>query len=63
MSIVWQKRLDLCKKILSDGHAKNITQVALEYGFKDMSHFSQAFKKQFGMTPKEVYSRNKFYFV
>jgi YesN/AraC family two-component response regulator len=30
-----------------------ITEIAYQVGFKDPSHFSKLFKKQFGMSPKE----------
>ncbi|WP_311948720.1 helix-turn-helix domain-containing protein [Mucilaginibacter terrae] len=33
---------------------KNPNEVYLEVGFEDLSHFSFAFKKEFGKTPSEV---------
>lgn len=32
----------------------NISQVALESGFKNLSHFSKAFKKVYGISPTEI---------
>lgn len=32
----------------------NVTQVAFEVGFKDLSHFSQSFKEEFGYNPSEA---------
>jgi AraC-like DNA-binding protein len=46
-------------------HAKNalatseraIADIALEAGFYDQSHFTAAFRRQFGMTPAEYRTR------
>ncbi|RCR67896.1 AraC family transcriptional regulator [Larkinella punicea] len=48
-----KKRLDEAHFQLSNQHLKP-AQVYLEVGFEDLSHFSFAFKKQFGKTPTEV---------
>ena len=37
----------------------NITQIAFEVGFKDSSHFSKLFKKQFGKSPSVYQKENK----
>ncbi len=34
--------------------AKKVNEVYLEVGFKNPSHFSTAFKKQYGISPTEV---------
>ncbi|WP_251390482.1 AraC family transcriptional regulator [Mediterraneibacter agrestimuris] len=48
---ITKKRLSLCRDaILTQG---NISDVYLMYGFKDYSSFFRAFKKEFGMSPKE----------
>jgi len=51
------KRLDRCAHSLSGtGGARtvdSIADIALRWGFNDMSHFSRAFKKRFGVTPRE----------
>lgn len=44
-----------CKLMASGG--KKLTDISLESGFSDYRYFSNAFKKQFGMTP-EQYSRS-----
>ncbi|MCB0600019.1 MAG: AraC family transcriptional regulator [Saprospiraceae bacterium] len=31
----------------------NVTQIAFESGFEDLSHFSRAFKKQIGKSPSD----------
>ena len=48
---ITKKRLALCRDaILSDN---NISKTYLLYGFKDYSSFFRAFKKEFGISPKE----------
>ena len=32
----------------------NVTQVAFEVGFKNLSHFSQSFSKEFGISPSKI---------
>lgn len=50
-----QKRLVLAHYQLTEKRRKPI-DVYLETGFENLSHFSYAFKKQFGLTPKELVS-------
>jgi len=45
-----QKRLDYSAVLLKNP-ALNVSQVALDCGFEDMSHFSRAFKDKFGVPP------------
>src|SRR5829696_4497449 len=53
-----QKRLEYSAVLLKNP-ALNVSQVALDCGFEDMSHFSRAFKEKFGIPPahyrKETY--------
>ncbi|MDN5284245.1 MAG: AraC family transcriptional regulator [Mucilaginibacter sp.] len=51
-----EKRLKLARYLLSQDN-KRPAEVYREAGFENLSHFSYAFKKQFGFTPKE-YSKN-----
>lgn len=56
-----KRRLEMCQRDF-DATAlaqRNITEVALRWGFNDMSHFSKAFKKEFGMAPREYRSRSR----
>ena len=48
-----QKRLDLAYYQLAENKKKPV-DVYLETGFENLSHFSFAFKKQFGVTPTEL---------
>ncbi|SFB53676.1 AraC-type DNA-binding protein [Pseudomonas sp. NFIX10] len=52
---IWSQRLQLCQKDLKS-HAlkgKNIGEIAFDWGFSNCTHFSRAFKRETGMTPKE----------
>ena len=48
-----QKRLDYAYYLVKEKHRK-ASDVYLEAGFKDLSHFSFAFKKFFGISPSQV---------
>jgi AraC-like DNA-binding protein len=52
-----QKRLGLAHYQLTEKNRKPV-EVYLETGFENLSHFSFAFKKQFGLTPTELADRN-----
>ena len=49
-----RKRLERCRTRIAAGD--DITRIYLEYGFSDYSSFYRAFRKEYGMSPKE--SRN-----
>jgi AraC-like DNA-binding protein len=55
-----QKRLEYSAVLLKNS-ALNISQVAFDSGFEDLSHFSRAFKEKFGASPvsyrKNMYGR------
>jgi AraC-like DNA-binding protein len=46
-------KMEKARNILQD-NAVSISHLAFELGFKSTSHFSQAFRKHFGVTPKSV---------
>lgn len=48
-----RKRLELAHYRLSQQHIKP-AEVYLQVGFENLSHFSAAFKKEFGMTPTQL---------
>lgn len=49
------RRLETCYKEISDArHAcATITEIALRWGFRDVSHFSRAFRKKYHMSPRD----------
>lgn len=48
------ERLRSCHLALTEGRARSVSDVACEYGFSDLSHFSRVFKAKFGASPSEV---------
>jgi AraC-like DNA-binding protein/mannose-6-phosphate isomerase-like protein (cupin superfamily) len=56
MRHVWRRRLENCRKDMLDpvhlGH--RISEIALRWGFNDLSHFSRAFRQRFGCAPREL---------
>jgi AraC family transcriptional regulator, exoenzyme S synthesis regulatory protein ExsA len=52
-----QKRLEFAKYLLEHTD-KSVTEISLDSGFKDVSHFSYAFRKKFHMPPLQ-YSKAK----
>ncbi|AZA80850.1 AraC family transcriptional regulator [Chryseobacterium lactis] len=47
-----QKRLQEARYLLEKG--KKVSDIYLDLGFEDLSHFSFAFKKQFGLAPSKL---------
>ncbi len=54
MRWLWQMRLDEAYRLIGQGRSASITDIALDTGFTDVSHFSRAFKKAFGQTPSSL---------
>lgn len=46
-----KKRLENCRSAICAG--SDISRACLDYGFKDYSNFYRAFRKEYGMSPKE----------
>jgi AraC-like DNA-binding protein len=59
MRYVWRRRLDRCRADLLDAaHARaRVGDIALRWGFNDLSHFSRAFRERFGHAPRELRRR------
>lgn len=55
MEWVWEQRLSACKRDIAEaGKAHfSISDIAFQWGYSDASHFSRAFRAQFGMSPRE----------
>jgi AraC-like DNA-binding protein len=51
-----EKRLELARDYLSDPN-KSVTEIADLLGYSSIQHFSYAFKKKFGHSPREVRSK------
>ncbi len=52
-SYILRARLDLCRSYIEQGYS--ITEVYRKGGFGGYNHFFKAFRKVYGMTPKEYY--------
>jgi AraC-like DNA-binding protein len=51
---LWRERLEGCAVDLASVSEaqRTLGEIALAWGFNDLSHFSRAFKKHFAMCPK-----------
>lgn len=54
MAVVWQERLLASRHALLEKRIHSVSQVAMEFGFKDFSHFSRAFRRAFGHSPSTL---------
>lgn len=51
---LWDYRLDKAHNLIKENPKLTITEVALNTGFNDSSHFSRAFSRKFGIPPSKV---------
>ena len=58
---IFQCRLDKARVLLVDAARKDstITEIAYEVGFKDLAHFSRAFKAEFGVMPSSFRAQHQ----
>ncbi|RQW64711.1 AraC family transcriptional regulator [Vibrio viridaestus] len=54
MKWVWAQRLKMCHKTLLSGQYKTVSEVAYQYGFSNMAHFSKLFKETYGVSPSNL---------
>lgn len=50
MQWVWRERLKACHDALVGGQFDRVSDAAYAYGFRNLSHFSRAFKTQYGVS-------------
>ena len=53
LNFIKEIRLQKARNILEMRQFSTVAEVGFEVGFTDASYFSKAFKKRFGMTPKQ----------
>ena len=51
-----ERRLDRAHRLLRDPRLayRKISEIALEAGFADLSHFNRSFRRRFGETPSQA---------
>lgn len=53
-ALIWARRLERARQLLdADRSDTRVLDIALSCGFKDGAHFSRAFRRAFGQSPKE----------
>jgi AraC family transcriptional activator of tynA and feaB len=54
--LIWHQRLDRCRRDLLDPSQsrQTIAEIAHSWGFKNFTHFSQAFRERFGISAREA---------
>ena len=52
---VWKRRLARCRSDMLDPAQTHhrLSEIAMRWGFNDLSHFSRAFRQQFGLSPRD----------
>jgi len=60
---IWSRRLDRSAEQLKDPalRARSVSQIAMDNGFNDLSHFSKAFRSKFGLAPRDYRSDQTIY--
>jgi AraC family transcriptional regulator, positive regulator of tynA and feaB len=53
-SLVRRSRLARCREDLTEPTAGSVTEIAFRWGFSDATHFSHVFKREYGISPREV---------
>lgn len=54
---LWQQRLAASYSALCEGKTTRVTDIALDFGFKDLSHFCRTFKATYGRSPRSLMRR------
>jgi AraC family transcriptional activator of tynA and feaB len=53
-AMVRRARLARCREDLAEPTAGSVTEIAFRWGFSDATHFSHAFKREYGRSPREI---------
>jgi len=61
MRLVQSKRLARCRQALEDPSLahRSVSEIALGWGFSDLTHFSRCFKRAYGMLPSDLRRRRE----
>ncbi|GIX14522.1 MAG: transcriptional regulator [Paracoccaceae bacterium] len=51
---ILDRRLKRCFDAIQRGDGRTITQIAFDHGFNSSAHFSTAFRRRFGISPREL---------
>lgn len=51
---MWSRRLELCYDEIAKSDGRSITSIAFNFGFSSSAHFSTAFRRKYGFSPREV---------
>ena len=56
MRYVWERRLEKTHQEILGAHQTGlaVSDIAMKWGFNDLSHFSRAFKRKFGVSPRAL---------
>ncbi|WP_411819923.1 helix-turn-helix domain-containing protein [Hyphococcus formosus] len=56
-----KERLKRCKAMLENPteNKRSITEIAFKWGFQDMSHFSKAFRTEYGLSPRQLRTKHE----
>ena len=51
---IWSERLERCRHEIQQAGETTISAIAFKWGFNDAAHFSRAFRKRYGISPREL---------
>ncbi len=58
-AFIQEQRLQLAAERLRRPDAPCITEVAMAVGFNDLTHFGRAFRRRYGVTPRDYRDRTR----
>jgi len=51
---IWHRRLQRCYDQIAGGAGRSITSIAFDNGFSSSAHFSNLFRRKYGLAPRDV---------